>query len=427
MARNKTCMFVGLISTAALSFFDPSVSAAAVVSDGAPLPQPEAYQQRLVDWIRAGPHGYFHPSVVWRRLGPGGTTGAYAMHAAADIPAGATLLVVPRGHTLDSFKTHDPCVTVARMLHEYDQGDGSFYAPYLSYLFDDTVGGTSTGLLPSSWSEEGQEILQDILGDGEERLEPEYYGHDSVFEACGKSFLAPHTKTPLTDARRRRLAEDAHLFWVSRSWTDKMIPVLDMYNHRNGASKNVESTAVHKDDSDITAYALRDIRAGEQLQNTYSECMDEDCGWGDIQYTYLTHNIFADYGFLEFYPRRWQLDGAVAEIDEDVDTGAKSFRWIFDRPSPDTLRWIEGQLARLRRIEDGIRTDVADHRTAAGGKHADRHNIDHEADSLLELYEGYVEVLARAVEHRDDPVGVTRPQFEQDLRAARAAAQYDEL
>jgi len=417
-------MSVGLISTAALSFFGPSVSAAAVVSDGAPLPQPEAYQQRLVDWIRSGPNGYFHPAVVWRRLGPGGTAGPYAMHAAADIPAGAPLLVVPRGHTIDSFRTHDPCVTVARMLHEYQRGDGSFYAPYLSYLFDDTVGGTSTGLLPSSWSAGGQGILQDILGAGDEdRLEPEYYGHDSVFEDCGESFLAPHKNTPLADAALRRRAEDAHLFWVSRSWTDKMIPVLDMYNHRNGASKNVESTAVHRDDSDITAYALRDIRAGEQLQNTYSECMDEDCGWGDIQYTYLTHNIFADYGFLELYPRRWQLEGAIAEIDEDLETHEKTFRWIFDRPSHDTLRWISLQLARLRTIEKGVRADVAGHRASgAGGEH----NIGHEADSLLELYEGYVEVLEMAVEHGDDPVGVTRRQFERELRAARAAAQYDE-
>jgi len=34
------------------------------------------------------------------------------------------------------------------MLDEYQKSDDSFFAPYLSYLFDETIGGITTGLLP---------------------------------------------------------------------------------------------------------------------------------------------------------------------------------------------------------------------------------------------------------------------------------------
>ena len=395
----------------------PSKAAAETV-----LEQPEAYQQRLVDWIRSGENGYFHPQVQWKRLGG---NGPYAMHATVDIPKGTPLLVVPRSHVIDSYKTHDSCVTIARMLGEYEKGDDSFFAPYLSYLFDETAGGTTTGLLPGSWSEEGQNILHRILHPGRDYLydkwmEPRNFDQSDVFDRCGSNFRANLEGEELEDPDLRQRAQDANLFFISRSWTDKMVPVLDMYNHRNGASLNVESTTAHTD-KDITAFAVRDIKAGEQLQNTYSECLDHDCDFGEIKYTYDTAMIFNDYGFLEFYPRRWPLNPGgykvIAEIDEDLETGKKSFQWIFDTPTEETIAWVESHLKRLKGMEAKLRKGIADHKTSnAGGKH---NNIEHEADSLLEIFEGYIEVLEMALEHKDDPVGVSEEQFEEDLAARR--------
>lgn len=397
-----------------------------------PLSQPEAYQQRLVDWIRSDKNGFFHPSVVWKRLG---SNGPYAMHTTEDIPKGEALMVLPRSYIIDSFKTHDECVTVARMLHEYKKGDDSFYAPYLSYLFDE--GGTSTGLLPTSWSEKGQELLQLMLNhideDGIEqnskhRLEPRGFIRPGVFDECGESFLGETDDSPLEDSDIRQQAEDAYLFWLSRSWTDKMIPVIDMYNHCNGKSKNVETTSAHYTDDDITAYAIRDIQAGEQLQISYSECMDKSCDWGAIQYNYVTQPIFTDYGFLEKYPRRWELGAkgnVIAEID--INNGQKTFHWIFKRPSEKTIQWISNQLERLHAINDKFQEDVANHKITPADATASHHNIEHEADTLLELYEGYVEVLEMALEHKDDPVGVTSTQFYNNLKASRKEADFDEL
>ncbi|KAL7530371.1 hypothetical protein ACHAWF_003353 [Thalassiosira exigua] len=411
-------------------------TAATTTTAATPLPQPEPYQQRIVDWIRSGDGGFFHPSVVWKRLGDG-DSGPYAMHTTVDIAKGEKLLVVPRSHTIDSGETYDECVTISRMLDELEKGNESFYAPYLNYLFEDTPGGTSTGLLPTSWSNEGKELLHSILGHGDKNLaplSPQDFEHYNAFEACGQDFrrevFLNKAKDDVSDkgekeAQHRQQVEDAYLFWLSRSWTDKMIPILDMYNHRNGASKNVESTTVHAGDDHIIAYALRDIRAGEQLQNTYSECMDDDCNWGGMKYIYSTQNVFHDYGFLELYPRRWTLfvengDDVLAEIDQDLETGAKAFKWIFEKPPKETFDWVSDQLQRLSSMDAKIREEISNHRkTTTGQAH---NNIEHEADSLLELYEGYVELFKMALKHKEDPVSVSREQFEEELHAQQEEA-----
>jgi hypothetical protein len=405
--------------------------------------QPEAYQQRLVDWIRTGPNGFFHPSIAWKRLGPDGKSGPYAMHTTQDLPKGTTLLVVPRKYVIDSYKTYNPCVTVARMLEEFEKGDESLYAPYLSYLFDDTAGGTSTRLLPASWSDEGQDLLTFILN-GSRGLEPRSFDQESVFEKCGPIFRADNESTPLKDESLRQRAEDAYLFYISRSWTDKMVPVLDMFNHRNGESLNVESSSAHEIDKDIEAFAWRDIKAGEQLQNTYSECMDTDCDYGEIKYQYDTQQIYSDYGFVELYPRRWKLglarlddeQGIIAEIDQDLETGKKTFQWIFETPTEATIHWISKQLARLKKIEPKVRQRIKEHlknhhrqqqqkqqqqNSEVGGMHQHimHFNIEHESVSLLELYEGYLEVLELALEHKDDPVGITHQDFRHELSQLR--------
>merc|ERR1719491_2344458 len=455
-----------------------------------PQPQPEDYQQRLVDWIRAGPNGYFHPSVVWQRLGPEGSkgTGPYAMHTLVDVKKGTPLLVVPRGYVLDSFQTYDTCTTVARMLEEYEQKqEDSLFAPYLSYLFEKKEGGTSNGLLPTSWTTTGKHILDQILDienntDDEEEdededrdsnhnrdrdrygrgLEPRYYEQPNVFEQCGPYFRGPLPNEALavhddTNDSKRQRVQDAFLFHVSRSWTDKMVPILDMYNHRNGRWLNVESTTAHDLSQDITAFAARDIQAGEQLQNSYSECMDEDCDYGEIKYTYLTPHILKDYGFVELYPRRWRLSGGggggdkglIGEVDEDpMNPGKKTFQWIFDTPNQKNIEWLTQQLQRLQEMEEHVRTQIETHRHRRRTEEEERKssrrrsssdnneenennedmrfNIAHEAETLVELYEGYVEVLQLAIEHQHDPVGLTYAEHRKEVQHAQQELKFME-
>ena len=478
-----TTTMVAVLVVAIVAFLSLSTlataAAAAKEEEDQKIKQPEEYQQRLVDWIRTAPsgNGYFHPAVQWKRLGSdGNNSGSYAMHALTDIKKGTPLLIVPREYVIDSFQSYSECTTVARMIHEYENNSSSnsnsnkaresnqkknesLFAPYLSYLFDsNNEGGTSNGLLPSSWSVQGQQILEDLLdigGDNENEigrgLEPRRYEHSSVFEVCGPNFRSDEHGKPLQDKRRRQRAEDAYLFYISRSWQDKMVPVLDMFNHRNGKWLNVESTSAHDIHNDITAFALRDIKAGEQLQNTYSECMDKDCEYGELRYVYLTQSIFKDYGFVELYPRRWRLglrrfdknlesmdnkQGLIGEVDEEVDEDGvtrKTFKWVFDTPNKESIQWIEDKLNRLTKIESNVRNDIEKHRKRKQTIEKDYNtrdvifNIDHEADSLLELYEGYIEVLQLAIKHQNDPVSITQEEHYKELQAAWDLMDGDEL
>jgi len=462
--------------------------------------QPEAYQERLVQWILEDPQGFFHPSIVWRRLGLDGKSGPYAMHAAADIPAGTPLIVLPRKYVLQSGEKRfdndirleeDPrwCITVEKMLNEHfghrksaNEKTESFYAPYLSYLFEEFTGGTTRGLLPTSWSEHSKQILDLILGedeDGKVILSPADFEYNSIFEICTeeamecyKEYLFEHlekarsewnadddgyyskeeaeyseantpkeTKTEASGPTQRD-AEDAYIFLLSRGWDDKLLPVVDMFNHRNGPWRNVEITPIDDEErNDVAAYAWRDISQGEQLQYTYSECMDATCQFGGLKYAYSTQSIFAEYGFTELYPQRWVL---FIEEDEDEDEELAQdlhievtsdfhdetkliFKWIYESPNETSIRWIGEQLDRLKsiksRVLEGI--DALGSVLLGEGRTTTIHNIDHERDAILEFYNAYIRVFELALEHKYDPVAVTMESFYEDLEEQRENRVYN--
>lgn len=416
-------------------------SVAVEAANDEPCRQPEEWQQSIVDWIRSKPTGFFHPSIQWQRLPAGSSIGPYAMHATAPIPRGKILMTVPKSIVIDSRGTGETCDTIRHMLDEHELGEGSEFYPYLDYLFGEKDGGTSGGLLPSSWSNEGQALLEYIIGSGEDDLLPRRFARKNVYELCN---WAEEDTPPVT--------KDAYDYFVSRSWKDKMVPVLDMINHRNGHWLNVESTTAQTGD-DVMVYAIRDIEEGEQLYNTYTECLDDDCSFGAIKYEYVTQHLLRDYGFVEWYPRRWILgkywapyweehilgekpkytepeeknddydydydyydeegklkeDHLVIEIDRDPDTNEPTFKWIFTTPTPRHINWIKRQLARL----DGLEEEIV--------QRAARLASDHEQSTVVDYVHAYQEALELALESKDKnaTVLVTFEDYEEELQEAR--------
>jgi len=495
--------------------------------------QPEVYQQRLIDWLLEDPDAFFHPGILWKRLGPDGTSGPYAYHATEDIPKGTPLIILPRRYVIESaLPAPQPgvleygddarvCLTVHKMIEEYQKvlkakeknddnsnssssssnsnnnENGSFYEPYLSYLFDETVGGTSRGLLPTTWSAPAQAILDTILDYREEHelnfLEPDDYRYGYVTEWCEyqegdhdinalifdddnyfddgdddnfddendeaeeeteteeteteteEQIETEETLTDNNDGNQRVAltldeqlrvlhAQDALLFLTSRGWNDKLLPIVDMLNHINGPARNVEVTPI--DDSsppkDVAAYTSRDVKAGEQLQYSYSECFDETCDFGKIKYDFHTQTIFKEYGFVELYPQRWYLGGTfedktdpdgvqelTVEVDRDGATNELILRWIFQTPNSATLEWVQTQLDRLLSIESEIRERVASLAEAVGKEFGedlqDIFNVEHERYTILEYFEGYVMMLRLALKHKDDPLYISKPDFALEL------------
>jgi hypothetical protein len=84
--------------------------------------------------------------------------------AQAPISEGETVMYIPKEVMLNSGGLGEVCDTLQVFLEELDKGDQSDYDPYMKDLFgsDDT-----TGLqlqLPTSWSQDAQNLLKRILG-----------------------------------------------------------------------------------------------------------------------------------------------------------------------------------------------------------------------------------------------------------------------
>ena len=226
------------------------------------------------------------------------------------------------------------------------------------------------------------------------------------------------------------IAQDAFIFLLSRGWFDKALPVVDMLNHRNGRHKNVEVTPIGDvvRTNDVAAYAIKDIKKGEQLQYTYTECLDKTCHFGGIRYYATTQFMFAEYGFVELYPRRWAfdipIDGEEKDIRCEVDTDPEDesklvFRWVFDTPTETHILWMRNEFDRLKAIEGAIQEGLKE---LDSGDVPPGYNIEHEKEMIREYYEAYLEVFELALEHKDDPVGVLWGDFDQELKEIKAAS-----
>ena len=153
-----------------------------------PLKQPEQWQNDLVDWLMSKPNGFFSEKVLWTKTEMG-----YNMHAAEDIFKDETIMVIPQDALITSDGTEEECVTINKMMQEYDKGDQSDYYPYIRYLFGGHEGGTSPGLLPTTWSAPAKNLLRMIVGDD---LSPKNFekGHYKVLQSC-KNFIPNFLKS----------------------------------------------------------------------------------------------------------------------------------------------------------------------------------------------------------------------------------------
>uniref|UniRef100_A0A7S2ETR6 PABS domain-containing protein n=1 Tax=Ditylum brightwellii TaxID=49249 RepID=A0A7S2ETR6_9STRA len=203
-------------------------------------------------------------------------------------------------------------------------GSESAYAPYVEYLLDSQP----PGQIPSAWSEAGQELFEKILrSKTEEELPPKYptdWLRDDWHHDCGGS----HDPVEIHAAQ----------LVIQRAWDNLMIPIYDMFNHRNGHWFNSEGTV--KSDEPIRVHATRDIKAGEQIYNSYNQC--EDCG-GRLT-NYGTPEIVRDYGFVESFPQRWIFGeyNVAFEIDEKYEEGKGTGEyfvktWIGSEPEEDDI------------------------------------------------------------------------------------------
>lgn len=404
-----------------LAAFIASAVAIAVTVAASSDESKEIYKQKndvpnLVNWLLTKEGSFFATDLIdWKQYDPTDPRSAYGMFAKKTIPKDTTLMILPQsallkagGPSSTTDEEHHPCEVVDQMVHEYKLGDESSYAPYIEYLFGDD---SKKGKLPISWSTEGRSLLRQMVGDdnllpnGRRLLSKttQSYKYNCL---NGEDRWTYDDTTP-----EARLEQDAYLFMISRSWTDTMVPLYDMINHRNGHYRNVDATSAHTG-KPMTVYALRQIEQGEELYISYNECADIDCE--GIKYEYMTPHILFDYGFVENYPRRWPINYdesgeiIVLEIYQNTTTGEKYAVWPFgedDVPlTLEELNWIHAQMIRLRDLERTVFIDKKNPSNTSSKTWLEQVmslESKHERETILDYYEGYKEALQMAIQYRE--------------------------
>lgn len=343
----------------------------------------DALISNQIEWLRSK-GGTFHSNLEVRREDPSDPTSRYGMYATGDITEDELMLEIPRSILLTAGDDEGSyggmwCPTVRNLIKEMRLGDASAYAPYAKYLM-----AQPHGQLPSAWSDEGRELLLEVLGQNDEDpsndlrpAEPVDWIESDWYNEC--------------QGGEDEFEQNAALMLVQRGWDDIMIPVYDMMSHRNGKWLNTKSNSVHNHDENVLVKASQDIKAGDEIYTSYNFC--EDCGNRGVK-QFGTPEIFRDYGFVENYPQRWFLGrkGLSFELDEEFDdegtpTGKIVLTWLEKkRPKRKAIGFLLKQLERL--------TDVASYEIA----HADKSIPANELSSIKDYHAAVIQAIQLALD-----------------------------
>jgi hypothetical protein len=206
--------------------------------------------------------------------------------ASQDIEKGAVLAIIPTSVVLtpqdndddddeEPWKAHFDCDTMYSVWKELSLGEDSEFAPYLHHLKH------QSRKLPSQYSQAGKELFWDALTGERGIVLMEHAVH---YEIWDYAYLCEATETAKDPADFQVGAQAA--MWVQQfalpkihqHQHDSLIPLIDLYPHRNGIFTNVEIQVLNDDDesNEHDAYArvvaLRDIVQGERLHASLNEC-----------------------------------------------------------------------------------------------------------------------------------------------------------
>eukprot|EP00614_Pseudopedinella_elastica_P007516 CAMPEP_0172592032 /NCGR_PEP_ID=MMETSP1068-20121228/10929_1 /TAXON_ID=35684 /ORGANISM="Pseudopedinella elastica, Strain CCMP716" /LENGTH=399 /DNA_ID=CAMNT_0013388819 /DNA_START=76 /DNA_END=1275 /DNA_ORIENTATION=- len=321
----------------------------ASLAPGVPYSDSETAASEVLLWALAN-GATFDPRQQVRRRNASDAASVRGVFALRPIEPGAILLTVPWSiavTTADEYAASVDvrCSSVAAIRAYLAQRP---LQPYQRLLLE------SVPDLPFAWPLEAQKHLGALLGDS---LPPLELGrrHEAWFKRCEEVDLGDALGTTALHLAIARAAAIRN--WTSSSPADEnktwltLLPLYDLYNHRNGGWHNTR--VVGSVGKPLQIFAHRHIRKGEELYLSY--------GWG-------ADHMFDAYGFVEDLPQRWSFhlpDDSGRPVSFDLD--APALEAPGDSPRHDRVVWrsdtpskaqrqrmsseLEGLRARMKAIE----------------------------------------------------------------------------
>ena len=213
----------------------------------------------IIDWVNNHERGYFNPKQELRLEDPQDPDSRWMLFAKEPIEEGEILSTVPWEYIIAPYDYGMDisgdlnCETVNTLHEEMNQEHKPELSPYMEYLRN-----LPEGQIPSLWSEDGKDIIIELLGGREQEIPPrdivtilEYEWLDS----CNGD---------------QEKAKTASIVMQRGVYKAFMVPTSDWYTHRNGNYYNIKTDLIDKENFQVRA--RRPIKAGEPLHDSLDLC-----------------------------------------------------------------------------------------------------------------------------------------------------------
>mmetsp|Transcript_28396 Transcript_28396/g.64957 ORF Transcript_28396/g.64957 Transcript_28396/m.64957 type:complete len:412 (-) Transcript_28396:307-1542(-) len=201
--------------------------------------------------------------------------------------------------------------------------------------------------LPGFWSDEGSILLREMLGGDLPPLQFDDLLNKYWVNGCSR---LPRGMEIFNEDRTLTL--HSLMLVLSRGDDDLMVPVYDMFNHRNGKWYNTEH--VIREGKDFSIITNRKVEAGEQLYASYNQC---NACQNRID-NFGTPEMFQNYGFVEPMPQRWFIEKVRVKFDIDEKEDGTGLKLTFKIPiSKRGMLYFQKELHRLKNFEKRYRNN----------------------------------------------------------------------
>ena len=303
--------------------------------------------RELVAWLEGAEGAVLHPGHEFRR-GAGEDTGSETApslggYATETIEEGEIIVRVPwelmvtAGFEYGGELPPLVCETAKNLAEQMRLGDASAYAPYTRFL-----SAQGRAALPSEWEPAAKNLFEEVLNDG---AHPPYFWGSWI----AQDWLQDCSGSPDPQSVR------AAMHVVQRAQDDLLVPVYDLYQHRNPPYYNTRAERL--EGKAYVLRAARTIEKGEQIYLSHNMC--NHCG--ARAKVYGTPEIFRDYGFVEPYPQRWIFESRQFAFElREKEGGEGEVEVIFlgedtDALQAQTVAYLlheVDRLAKLRKLEE---------------------------------------------------------------------------
>jgi hypothetical protein len=205
--------------------------------------------------------------------------------------------------------------------------------------------------IPSNWSPQAKRMLKQLVGPSTAPLFGfEFHDGKELIQICGGFDENMATDSKFADATSLTYTRSEGL--EGRA----LVPFMDLINHANGKRSNTDANHVLGEKFEFIA--TRAIEKGEQLNYSYNRCSYCTCF---EQGTFVTPDLFFEYGFVETLPQRWAFDNVdlIFDIDEKEGHGDDELEVNFVKPPTKAdVYFMKKELKRLRYLMNSKRKMV---------------------------------------------------------------------